>query len=382
MLPGGQIGVLPESALVAYGQDFPFGVYVPPGIMGMQSTERFLKWAGEQSEWVKISLGVVGLLGASVAVVAMALSGNPYAVVMGAGAVCGALHGCLEASYSGGDFSDKIFANGLGAAFGAICPLGGIGGLVGAGTFRGIAYGLYGNDEGKLTSAWQWGGLIGGVVGDIGQGALMAGKIGLQRRLLTGLAHVGPDLAGAGAGAILAYGLGGDLNTVYHGATLGMMGGSIAGAAARGLWAVRRAVAPNDGAELFRRGSRLNDTEGFIVHNRRGAMQRVLWEHAERARIDLSGIKVNIRPRPEGARPGLVFGHAPNRKSITIFRDAFQSSEELVRSVLHETAHLRHLRRLGVDRFGSDVVRWSEKVAYRYEAIMWERVKHLFGGVQ
>jgi hypothetical protein len=100
-LPAGEISVLPESALNAYVQDFPFGSYQPPGIMGRQATERFMKWAAEQPAWLKYSIGFAAMVGAAASAVVVSL-GNPwYGGLMGVGSLCGGIHGAIDASLSG-----------------------------------------------------------------------------------------------------------------------------------------------------------------------------------------------------------------------------------------------------------------------------------------
>lgn len=240
-LPCGAISVLSESVVNAYGLDFAFSSWRPPGISGMQSAERFMKWVHEQPAWLKFTVGAAALT-ITVGVVILTSLHNPYGIVMGIGAACGALQGGIGSALAGGDYGDVMLSAGLGAAFGAVAPWGGIGGLTGSVvgvTAAAIARGQ-GEDWVTLSMGWEWGGLIGGVAGDIRQGALTAAKAGLSRPMLRGIMHAGPDLLGGGAGAMIGYGLGGDLNSAFHGATMGMMVGSLTGATARGVWGTRR----------------------------------------------------------------------------------------------------------------------------------------------
>jgi hypothetical protein len=149
--------------------------------------------------------------------------------------------GGIEASLAGGDFSDVILSAGIGAAFGAICPPAAIGGLAGGGIAWLGAYAL-GGDPNTRATAYQWGSLVGGLAGDFTGGALTAGKFLSMRALRAGVTHVGPDLLGAGVGAIIGYSLDGTSTSALHGANLGMMAGGIAGGTSRrlGSWAARR----------------------------------------------------------------------------------------------------------------------------------------------
>jgi YD repeat-containing protein len=241
-LPGSAIPVLPESAVNDYAEDFPFGSVRPAGIMGRQSAERFFKWVGEQSPWLKFGIGAAALTITVGVLVAGALTGNPYALFAAVGAACGAIQGGVGAGLNGGDFGDVMLGVGLGAAFGAVCPWGGIGSLAGSGI--GISAAALSRGAGEewvtLSMGWEWGGLIGGVAGGVRQGMVKAAEESLRRPLLSGIIGVGPDLLGGGAGAYIGYNAsGGDLNTAFHGATMGMMAANLSGAAARGLWGLR-----------------------------------------------------------------------------------------------------------------------------------------------
>lgn len=58
LLPTGTISVLPESQLNSYAQEFPLGSYRPPPPTAM---EELLRWAGEQSPWIKTGIGVAAM---------------------------------------------------------------------------------------------------------------------------------------------------------------------------------------------------------------------------------------------------------------------------------------------------------------------------------
>lgn len=241
-LPGGQVPVLSESALNGYVQDFPFGGYRPPGIVGMLAGERTLKWINENAPWLKFTVGAVALA-VTIGGIILAAPTGPAACFAALGATCGAIQGGVGAALSGGDYGDIMLSVGVGAMFGAIAPWGGIGsligsnvGIVGAAMARGA-----GQEWITLSMGWEFGGLIGGISGDIAGGAVKAAQNGIRRPLLTAFSHSGYDLLGAGAGAMIGYGVGGDLNSAYHGATIGMMVGSLTGATARGAWGVSRA---------------------------------------------------------------------------------------------------------------------------------------------
>ncbi len=98
-----------------------------------------------------------------------------------------------------------------------------------------------GADKDTIATAYQWGSLAGGLAGDFTGGALTAGRFLSARALRAGLTHVGPDLLGAGVGAIIGYGLDHSSTGALHGANVGMMAGGIAGGVLRGRWAVQRA---------------------------------------------------------------------------------------------------------------------------------------------
>jgi YD repeat-containing protein len=245
ILPSGPISVLPESQLNAYVQDFPFGAWRPPSPLGTNPLEPLLKWASDQAPWIKFTVGAAAMGATAISVGALIVINpyNPYPYFMAVGAICGGVQGGIEASLAGGDFSDVMLTAGLGAAFGAIAPWGGIGALAGSAAFAGVAVAA-GKDRDSIATAWQWGGLVGGLAGDFTGAARAAIKFGARRALQAGVIHVGPDLLGAGAGAIIGYRLEGTATGALHGATLGMMAGGVAGGLARGLPSVRRALEP------------------------------------------------------------------------------------------------------------------------------------------
>jgi hypothetical protein len=158
------------------------------------------------------------------------------------GALAGALGGGIGASLSEGDFGDVMLGAGIGAVFGAICPHGAIGGLIVGGGAALTAYAL-GGDQDMIATAYHAGSLVGGLLGDFTGVVRNASKtMAMRPAVYKGLAHVGPDLLGAGVGAITGGIVGGTSASALHGANLGMMGGGIVGGAARGLWGVRRAT--------------------------------------------------------------------------------------------------------------------------------------------
>jgi hypothetical protein len=126
---------------------------------------------------------------------------------------------------------------------------------------------------------------------------------------------------------------------------------------------------------LFRPGSRKLEKE-LIVPARRRAMQRIAREYAEIAGLDIAGIKIKIVKGNRGTR---FSGHTPNSKTIELYENAFTSSEELVRTLAHERAHIWDLRKHRVNRFTdvTDVIH-SEKLARKYETYVWNTVKKLF----
>jgi hypothetical protein len=160
------------------------------------------------------------------------------------GAVCGGLQGGIGAALNEGDFGDVMLGAGLGAAFGAAVPWGGIGSLAGAAAGYGIAKWAFGNDDKALAQGWELGGLVGGIAGSARQATLAAAKNGAARPLLSGLLSAGPDLLGGGAGAIYGWCQDGTSTTALRWAQVGMMGAALTGAAARGLWGVTRAKGP------------------------------------------------------------------------------------------------------------------------------------------
>ena len=85
-----------------------------------------------------------------------------------------------------------------------------------------------------------------GLVGDFSQAATAASKFGASRALTMGLTHIGPDLLGAGAGAMIGYGIDGTATGAFHGATLGMMAGASSGGFLRNR---RRHSLPSQGSQ-------------------------------------------------------------------------------------------------------------------------------------
>ena len=237
-MPSGAISVFSEAYLNSRASGFPFGTPQPPGasqaarsLMFLASKyEQLAQWISEQSPWIKYTLGTGLLIGTAVGVTAYTIATggvNPHAWLAVAGAIAGAGGGGIEASLAGGDFSDVILSAGIGAVFGAICPPAAIGGLAGGGIAALGAYAL-GGDRNTIATAYQWGSLVGGLAGDFTGGALTAGKFLSMRALRAGVTHVGPDLLGAGVGAIIGYSLDGTSTSALHGANLGMMAGGIA----------------------------------------------------------------------------------------------------------------------------------------------------------
>ena len=249
LLPSGAVSVFSEAYLNSRASGFPFGTPQPPGasqaarsLMYLASKyEQLAQWISEQSPWIKYTLGTGLLVGTAIGVTAYTIATggvNPHAWLAVAGAIAGAVGGGIEASLAGGDFSDVILSAGIGAVFGAICPPAAIGGLAGGGIAALGAYAL-GGDPNTIATAYQWGSLVGGLAGDFTGGALTAGKFLSMRALRAGVTHVGPDLLGAGVGAIIGYSLDGTSTSALHGANLGMMAGGIAGGAIKSAWARR-----------------------------------------------------------------------------------------------------------------------------------------------
>jgi len=238
-LPRGPISEFNENMLNSRAEGFPFGTPQPPGL---SSFERTVEWLGEQSPWIKAGIGGVLLVG-SVVVVGGAIfvnPYNPYPYFMATGAILGGLQAGVEASLTGGDFGDIILGAGMGAAFGAVCPWGGVGAALGSAALGGTAA-AFGADKDTIVTAFQWGGLIGGIVGSFGEAALCTSRIAARRALRVAIGQAG----GAGIGGMCGYYNGRTSTAALHGATLGMMAGGIAGGLYRGKWSVRRGgVAP------------------------------------------------------------------------------------------------------------------------------------------
>ena len=208
------------------------------------------------------------------------------------GAVCGGLQGGIGAALNEGDFGDVMLGAGLGAAFGAAVPWGGIGSLVGAAAGYGIAKWAFGNDDKALAQGWEWGGLVGGIAGSARQATLAAAKSGASRPLLSGLMSVGPDLLGGGAGAIYGWCQDGTSTSALRWAQIGMMGASLTGATARGLRSVTRAksAAPS--------GMLQSERPQFGVRSRLGP--GLAGEHSGPWLSPFGDIVVNDLPGPGG----------------------------------------------------------------------------------
>ncbi len=130
LLPSGAISVFSEAYLNSRAAGFPFGTPRPPGASAFaRNFEPILQWISEQPKWVKVGIGIAGYLVAAGVIAAQATS--PTILLSLAGAAYGGLGGAVEASLSGGDYADVIMVSGLGAAFGAICPIGAIGAFAG-----------------------------------------------------------------------------------------------------------------------------------------------------------------------------------------------------------------------------------------------------------
>jgi hypothetical protein len=129
------------------------------------------------------------------------------------------LLGCIGAHLQGGNFGDILLGAGVGALFGAICPWGAFGSLAGSFGFAGAAY-LAGGNRDTIATAWDWGGLIGGVAGSVPYG------------LKAVIPELGGGLFGAGLGL---YASGGDWDAALMGASFGMIVGGIGGSFASHL---------------------------------------------------------------------------------------------------------------------------------------------------
>lgn len=241
-LPRGSTPVVPESQLNSYVQDFPFGQFRPGWLQ--RTAEPIFQWISEQSPWIKFGIGAA-LLVVTVACLIGATILNPAAAINDIGAICGALQGGIGAYISGGDFGDIMLGTGLGAAFGAVCPLGGIGSLVGSGVGILFAFGADGYNPKSLSLGWEWGGLIGGIAGGVGHWA----KHAARRSLGSFVLNIGPDLLGAGGGAIYGAWQDGTSTSALRWAQIGMMGTNVGAGLARGAWGVLRAE-PVGGSRL------------------------------------------------------------------------------------------------------------------------------------
>jgi hypothetical protein len=128
---------------------------------------------------------------------------------------------------------------------------------------------------------------------------------------------------------------------------------------------------------LYRPGAR--KMTDLIVPERSKAMLRAAHEHAIKAGLDMSGIKMKIVKDKE-TKMSPFYGRTVSRKAIELYPKAFTSSEELVRTLAHERAHVWDLQRHGVDEFTDTfAVGYSERLAQRYEEYVWNIVKELFG---
>jgi RHS repeat-associated protein len=172
----------------------------------------------------------------------------PLLLLIGAGAIVGAVHGGMETYAALGDeatASDYALGITLGGLFGGINPIGeffSFGGALIGGSIEAAAGGKF------YGTGFQAGGLIGGFAGGFGvaarQGLRRAAQQGIvfgsrramigagARSGLRGVAWEGAGiLAGGGIGAAVT----GDIRGAYHGATLGMFVGGISRSSMRRL---------------------------------------------------------------------------------------------------------------------------------------------------
>ncbi|EAQ79179.1 hypothetical protein [Blastopirellula marina] len=217
-----------------------------------------MKWWNEASPWLKLGVGVAGLV--VVGVIAIGFTAPAALAVVMAGAVVGGANAYNESRLHGGDHFDRFMSAGIGAAFGAICPVRAFGGAIGSVVVGGAAS-LSGASDSQIATAYSAGGMIGGLAGGFYNGAKALENATLRSRLGAGLIAVGPDLLGGGIGAIGGYWADGSSTGALHGAFLGMMIGSAAGGLSRGVWGTRRAViadgvAPTSAADDFVNGWR------------------------------------------------------------------------------------------------------------------------------
>lgn len=132
------------------------------------------------------------------------------------GAVVGAVHGAISVYINNPNASwgSILLGGALGGVFGAINPAGAIASAVGAAVGSEIAY----RSGGSSSLGFNIGGLVGGLGGGFANGV----KAGLQSLAWEG--------GGAAIGGGIGYAIGGDAQSAFLGATLGMFAGGIGNA--------------------------------------------------------------------------------------------------------------------------------------------------------
>jgi RHS repeat-associated protein len=138
-------------------------------------------------------------------------------------------------------------------------------------------------------------------------------------------------------------------------------------AAARGG---RGAAAAVEGGGLFRRGANTGPFAGLKVP----MQKRVVADTARRAGVDMAGVKTSINRQDDLVGKDL-FGHTPNGRRITLYPDAFQDMESLVKTLGHERTHVMQYRLYGPATDNMDL-NVRERAAYDIEDQFWTEYKN------
>ncbi len=97
---------------------------------------------------------------------------------------------------------------------------------------------------------------------------------------------------------------------------------------------------------------------------------RTVKRLAEQAGVGLKGVKLKIVRDPELIGKGL-YGHASEKGVITLYPDAFSSTENLVKTLGHERTHLMQFKLFGPVR-GLEDGMLNERAAYGIEETFWQ----------
>ncbi|WP_165987385.1 RHS repeat domain-containing protein [Streptomyces sp. YIM 98790] len=143
--------------------------------------------------------------------------------------------------------------------------------------------------------------------------------------------------------------------------------GNVSGAFLRWVRGLRGSSAADDaGRYLFRRLANTGPFEGLAVPMQRRAVKDLAAE----AGVGLEGVRFKINRDPELIGKNL-YGHTAPDGTVTLYPDAFRSTEDLVRTLGHERMHVMQLGLYGPAK-SWEQERAFEKAAYAIEDSFWE----------